>query len=339
MRKILSYILLWVLGCLNASAASYTFDINKGILFSWEYDDLVGVYTTKGTRIKHWALAASDDGKTSSFSSYGWSLVEDKKYYLYSPYNSSYFVNDIPITELPISFEGQMQMENNSLTHLAAYDYMMGEGNTIGSSADFTLNHLCSVLRIEFVSPKSATYTSIVLKTSNDVFCREATMNLETQSLSATSRESHVELSLANIAVDEGETLVAYMVVAPVDLSGRDVSLTIISDNGEETNLDVQARELKAGKLYLINTTNNEGKSLSSKHRASSLTEPYISTSDIPIDRDSELIVTGIRQPKHNKAQDDGAVYTLSGIRAKQSSANGIIIRNGKKSLTNRGRN
>ena len=339
MRKILSNILLWVLGCLNASAASYTFDINKGILFSWEYDDIVGVYTPKGTRIKHWALTASDDGKTSSFSSYGWSLVEDKKYYLYSPYNSSYFVNDIPITELPISLEGQIQMENNSLTHLAAYDYMIGEGNTIGTSADFTMNHLCSVLRIEFVSPKSATYTKVVLQTSNDVFCRKATMNLETQSLNATTRERSMELALDNIAVDEGETLVAYMVVVPVDLSGRDVSLAIISDDGEEINLDVQARELKAGKLYLLNTTENGGKALSSKHRASSLTEPYISTSDIPIDTDSEVLVTGIRQQKDNKAQDDGAIYTLSGIRTKQSSANGIIIRNGKKSLSRRGRN
>ena len=95
MRKTLSYILLWMLGCLNASAASYTFDVNKGITFSWQYDDLLGVYTTKGTRIKHWALA---DGQVTSFSSYGWSLVENCKYYLYYPYNNSYYVNDIPIT-------------------------------------------------------------------------------------------------------------------------------------------------------------------------------------------------------------------------------------------------
>ena len=336
MRKILSYILLWVLGCLNASAASYTFDINKGILFSWEYDDALGVYTTKGTRIKHWAL---DNGKDASFSSYGWSLVGHCKYYLYYPYNNSYFLNDIPITNLPITFEGQVQSENNSLAHIAAYDYMIGEGNTDENTADFTLNHLCSVLRIEFVSPKSATYTSIALRTSDDVFSQEAEMNLETQSLNTTLRGNNVELKLDNIAVNEGETLVAYMVVAPVDLSGWDVKLAIASDDGEEISLDLRADELKAGKLYLLNNTECVEKSLSTKHRASSLAEPSVSVADIPIDTDSEIIVTGIRQPKCNKAQDDGAVYTLSGIRAKQSSANSIIIRNGKKSLTNRGRN
>lgn len=336
MRKILSYILLWVLGCLNASAASYTFDINKGILFSWKYDDALGVYTTKGTRIKHWAL---DNGKDASFSSYGWSLVGHCKYYLYYPYNNSYFLNDIPITNLPITFEGQVQSENNSLAHIAAYDYMIGEGNTDENTADFTLNHLCSVLRIEFVSPKSATYTSIALRTSDDVFSQEAEMNLETQSLNTTLRGNNVELKLDNIAVNEGETLVAYMVVAPVDLSGWDVKLAIASDDGEEISLDLRADELKAGKLYLLNNTECVEKSLSTKHRASSLAEPSVSVADIPIDTDSEIIVTGIRQPKCNKAQDDGAVYTLSGIRAKQSSANGIIIRNGKKSLTNRGRN
>ena len=145
-----------MLGSLNASAVGYTYNVNKGISFSWQYDDALGVYTTKGTRIKHWALSVSDDGKVASFSSYGWSLVENRKYYLYYPYNDSYFLNDTPITNLPITFEGQVQSENNSLSHLAAYDYMIGEGNTEETTADFKLNHLCSVIRIEYVSPKTA---------------------------------------------------------------------------------------------------------------------------------------------------------------------------------------
>ena len=105
MRKTLSYILLWMLGSLNASAVGYTYNVTKGISFSWQYDDAIGVYTTKGTRIKHWALSVSNDGKAASFSSYGWSLVENRKYYLYYPYNDSYFLNDTPITNLPITFE------------------------------------------------------------------------------------------------------------------------------------------------------------------------------------------------------------------------------------------
>ena len=335
MRKTLSYILFWMLGCLNVSAASYSFDINKGITFSWQYDDALGVYTTKGTRIKHWAL---DNGKEASFSSYGWSLVGNCKYYLYYPYNNSYYVNDIPITKLPVTFDGQVQSENNSLAHIADYDYMIGEGNTDENSADFTLNHLCSVLRIEFVSPKSATYTSIALRTSDDVFSQEAEMNLETQSLNTTLRGNNVELKLGNIAVNEGDTLVAYMVVAPVDLSGWDVKLAITSDDGEEINFDVLANELRAGKLYLLNTTGIEEKALSTKHRASSLAEPSVSTSDIPIDTDSEFIVTGIQQTKSSQVQDDGVVYTISGIRTKQSSAKGIIIRNRKKCLSQGGR-
>ena len=328
MRKTLSYILFWMLGCLNASAASYTFDINKGISFSWQYDDALGVYTTKGTRIKHWALA---DGKVTSFSSYGWSLVGNCKYYLYYPYNNSYFQNDTPITALPITFEGQVQSENNSLEHLATYDYMIGEGNTEETSADFNLNHICSVIRIEYVSPKSAVYTNVALKTTDNLFCQTAEMNLETQSINPMVKDCYANLTLNNIAVEEGEKLVAYMVVAPVDLSGWDVKLTITSDDGEEINLDVQANELRAGKLYLLNTTGIEEKELSTKHRASSLAEPSVSVADIPIDTDSEIIVTGIQQTKYDQEQDDGVVYTLSGIRTKQSSAKGIIIRNRKK--------
>ena len=327
-----------MLGSLNASAVGYTYNVNKGISFSWQYDDAIGVYTTKGTRIKHWALSVSNDGKAASFSSYGWSLVENRKYYLYYPYNDSYFLNDTPITNLPITFEGQVQSENKSLLHLAAYDYMIGEGNTEETTADFKLNHLCSVIRIEYVSPKSAVYTNVALKTTDNLFCRTADMNLETQSINPIGKERYASLQLDNIEVDEGDTLVAYMVVAPVDLSGWDVKLAITFDDGEEINFDVLANELRAGKLYLLNTTGIEEKALSTKHRASSLAEPSVSTSDIPIDTDSEIIVTGIQQTMSSQVQDDGVVYTISGIRTKQSSAKGIIIRNRKKCLFQGGR-
>ena len=331
MKKSLSYILFWMLGCLSASAASYTFDINKGISFSWQYDDVIGVYTTKGTRIKHWALDVSDGGKAATFSSYGWSLVEKRKYYLYYPYNDSYFKNDTPITNLPITFDGQMQSGNNSLSHIATYDYMIGEGITDDNSADFKLNHLCSVIRIEYVSPKSAVYTNVALRTTDNVFCRTAEMNLETQSINPTGKDSYASLRLDRIEVEEGETLVAYLVVAPLDLTGWDVKLAIATEDGDEVEFDVQANELRAGKLYLLNTTEIVEKSLSAKRRASSLQEPSVSTYDIPIDTGSEIVVTGIQQTKQNQTQGSETLYTLSGIRTRESSAKGILIKNGKK--------
>ena len=331
MKKSLSYILFWMLGCLSASAASYTFDINKGISFSWQYDDVIGVYTTKGTRIKHWALDLSDGGKAATFSSYGWSLVEKRKYYLYYPYNDSYFKNDTPITNLPITFDGQMQSGNNSLSHIATYDYMIGEGITDDNSADFKLNHLCSVIRIEYASPKSAVYTNVALRTTDNVFCRTAEMNLETQSINPTGKDSYASLRLDRIEVEEGETLVAYLVVAPLDLTGWDVKLAIATEDGGEVEFDVQANELRAGKLYLLNTTEIVEKSLSTKRRASSLQEPSVSTYDIPIDTGSEIVVTGIQQTKQNQTQGSETLYTLSGIRTRESSAKGILIKNGKK--------
>ena len=331
MKKSLSYILFWMLGCLSASAASYTFDINKGISFSWQYDDVIGVYTTKGTRIKHWALDVSDGGKAATFSSYGWSLVEKRKYYLYYPYNDSYFKNDTPITNLPITFDGQMQSGNNSLSHIATYDYMIGEGITDDNSADFKLNHLCSVIRIEYVSPKSAVYTNVALRTTDNVFCRTAEMNLETQSINPTGKDSYASLRLDRIEVEEGETLVAYLVVAPLDLTGWDVKLAIATEDGDEVEFDVQANELRAGKLYLLNTTEIVEKSLSAKRRASSLQEPSVSTYDIPIDTGSEIVVTGIQQTKQKQTQGSETLYTLSGIRTRESSAKGILIKNGKK--------
>ena len=342
MRKIISYIVFWMLGCLNASAVSYTFDIDKGIVFSWQYDDVVGFYTTKGTRIKHWALAVSDDGKSSSFSSYGWSLVENSKYYLYSPYNNSYFEKSIPITALPVTFAGQMQKENHSLAHIAAFDYMMGEGSTTDETVDFALNHLCAVVRVEFVSPKSTVYTKVSLKTEDEnVFCENANMNLETQSLDVTSKNNYARVMLDGIAINAGETLEAYMVVAPVDLSGKPLQLVVTSEDGEEITYDVQMKELKAGMLYNVICTEYgipfmPNKEFNAKRRAGSLEEPFVRAADIPLDPDAEIVVTGIRETVQNETQADEPLYTLSGMRTKKSSAKGIVIGKGKKMIINK---
>ena len=224
-----------------------------------------------------------------------------------------------------------MQSGNNSLSHIATYDYMIGEGITDDYSADFKLNHLCSVIRIEYVSPKSAVYTNVALRTTDNVFCRTAEMNLETQSINPTGKDSYASLRLDRIEVEEGETLVAYLVVAPVDLTGWDVKLAIATEDGGEVEFDVQANELRAGKLYLLNTTEIVEKSLSTKRRASSLQEPSVSTYDIPIDTGSEIVVTGIQQTKQNQTQGSETLNTLSGIRTRESSAKGILIKNGKK--------
>ncbi len=327
-----------MLGCLDASAVSYTFDVDKGIVFSWQYDDIVGFYTTKGTRIKHWALAVSDDGKSSSFSSYGWSLVENSQYYIYYPYNNTYFEKGLPITDLPITFEGQVQKENHSLEHIAAYDYMMGQGSVSENTADFTLNHLCAIVRVQFVSPKSAVYTEVSLKTQDDVFCQNAIMNLKAQSINTTARSNNARVRLDGIAINEGETLEAYMVVAPVDLSGKPLSLVVTLEDGEVITYDVQMNELKAGMLYNLECTEYAvpfmpNKEFNAKRRAGSLVEPFVRASDIPIDSDAEIIVTGIRETMQNDTQADDALYTLSGIRTKEASAKGIVINKGKKMI------
>jgi hypothetical protein len=338
MRKIISYIVFLMLGCLDASAVSYTFDVDKGIVFSWQYDDIVGFYTTKGTRIKHWALAVSDDGKSSSFSSYGWSLVENSQYYIYYPYNNTYFEKGMQITELPIAFDGQVQKENHSLEHIAAYDYMMGQGSVSESTADFTLNHLCAIVRVEFVSPKSAVYTEVSLKTQDDVFCQNAIMNLKAQSINTTARSNNARVRLDGIAINEGETLEAYMVVAPVNLSGKPLSLVVVSEDGEEITYDVQMNELKAGMLYNLECTEYAvpfmpNKEFNAKRRAGSLVEPFVRASDIPLDPDAEIIVTGIHETIQNEAKADETLYTLSGMRTKKSSAKGIVISKGKKMI------
>lgn len=301
-------------------------------MFSWKRDDAIGLYTINGTRIVHWAIDVSEDVKTSAFSSYGWSLVENANYYLYSPYNPTYFANAYPMTDLPITFDGQLQSANHRLAHISDYDFMMGQGNTSDDSADFTLNHLGAIVRIEFTSPKAAVYTGLYLSTTEEVFWKSAKMNLKTQSMSPVTLSSYTSLQLGNIGLDEGEKLEAFMVVAPVDLTDRKVTLTLTTLDGEEINMDVQANELKAGKLYLLNASEDGvgDEPNQAKRKAGSFTEPTVSAYDIPIDEEYKAITTGVSRKIHRPDTDE-ATYTLSGIRTNDTSVKGIFIKNGKK--------
>lgn len=220
--------------------------------FSWLSSDMVCVYTPSGTRVKFFMKSISADCHNATLTGYGWGLTSDTQYYGYAPYNSDYHSNQLPMTALPISYDGQSQQSNDNTAHLAAYDYMTTQAVSTSTACHFNYNHLSSIIRVECPMKTTESFASLTFSTSSDKFITNATMNVTNNQLTPTEQANEISLALNGVTVEEGGTLVAYLMVAPTDLSSELVELTLTTTDGKTAKQTFTAPNIKAGKCYPV---------------------------------------------------------------------------------------
>lgn len=341
MNRILTFCLIAVLTSMPVEATRYYYVAETGVGMSWNVDDEIGFYTTSGTRIKHWAVE-TDETSTALFNGNGWSLAPNTEYYVYSPYSSYYFENDIPMTALPISLENQEQTDNNNLDHLSEVDYMMSSGKTLETSGDFAFRHLGCVLRISYKSEKARTFNKLTLKSKSDVFTVNAVMNMKEQQCHSTEITDCVSLNLSDVTVGEGETLVAYMMLFPINNAFDDIVCSLEAVDETLDLATLSGSGLRAGKMYNICLTPEETTySVSSEIKE---TQNMISTLEKPscvvpmFERETKEPIAVHLSEKNPSTKIDGiasyakeSVYQANGVRAVEAYQKGILICNGKK--------
>lgn len=222
------------------------------VCFSWLVSDVVCVYTPSGTRVKFFIKSISADSHNATLTGYGWGLTSDTQYYGYAPYNSEYHSRQLPMTALPISYEGQSQQSNNNTAHLAAYDYMTTQAISSSTACHFNYNHLGSIIRLECPMESTETLTTVTISAPSEKFVTEATMNVTNNQLTPTKMSKEISLGLNNITVGEGNKFVAYLMVAPTDLSKELVEITLTTADGKMAKQTFSAPNIKAGKCYPI---------------------------------------------------------------------------------------
>lgn len=232
-------------------AAEYN-DKDSYVSFSWQSTDIVCAYTTDASRIKLFVKNVSADAHNATLTGYGWGLAFNTQYYGYAPYNTEYHSKSLPMTSLPISYMGQAQQGNASTAHLAAFDYMTTQTVSTSSACNLPYNHLGSIVRIECPMKSSETLASVSLSSGSDVFTIKANMNVTNNAVTATEKTDKLSLSLGEMQMTQGQTMVAYMMMSPVDLSSTSVDVTITTTDGKVATQTFSAPKMKPGKLYTI---------------------------------------------------------------------------------------
>lgn len=183
---------------------------------------------------------------SSQLESKGFQLIDDATYYAYIPAKS------LPVSEkeVPVTFLGQRQVENNNSSHLKDFDYACAAAakDAGSNSLRFTLENQVGWIILEHTFAEATKIVSVTIEASEDIFVTEGTLDVTTSTISESARDSKITLALGEkdgkgLEFATGGTFRGFFTVAPVDLSGKALSISAVTEDGGTLNMGTFTRE------------------------------------------------------------------------------------------------
>ncbi len=227
----------------------------SGASFAWDEDDVIGIFPDKGDQVS-FAMEQGAGTQTATFSGGGWALKSSAKYAAYYPH----VYENRDMTAIPVSYLGQTQNGNGNTDHIGAYDFMAAGVSTPENGAvAFDMQHLGCLVQIQIIVPEAGTMLNYITLYTEYVasFTEAGYIDLSQDSPSITSerRTSAIALKLDKITTSkDSETVIAYMMIAPTDLTESEFTISINYDTSNSSNrlysCSVPNKNMKAGKAY-----------------------------------------------------------------------------------------
>lgn len=216
---------------------------NNALKFSWGSGENVVVFGREGNSGKSDAalLRTLTSGAASSkLESKGFQLMDGINYYAFIPaYN---FVITSDVKSIPMTFEGQRQDVKNSTAMLKYYDYACAKATKASgaNSLEFNLKNQVGWIVVEHLfTEETKGVTSLTLSTTDPLFTSSCTLDATTSTISnskySTKYSTSLTLTLGTATgfdFDKGEFSRAFFTTAPVDLSGKELTITAHKADG-----------------------------------------------------------------------------------------------------------
>lgn len=219
---------------------SFSWD-NNALKFTWAYNENVVVFGREGNKGKADAalLRTLTSGEASSkLESKGFQLMDGINYYAFIPaYN---FVITSDFKSIPMTFEGQRQDAKNSTAMLKYYDYAYAKATKASgaNSLEFNLKNQVGWIVVEHLfTEETKGVTSLTLSTTDPLFTSSCKLDATTSTISGNKYSTSLTLTLgtangAGFDFDKGEYSRAFFTTAPVDLSGKELTITAHKSDG-----------------------------------------------------------------------------------------------------------
>ncbi len=212
---------------------------NNALKFSWGSNENVVVFGREGNKGKSDAalLRTLTSGEASSkLESKGFQLMDGINYYAFIPaYN---FVITSDFRSIPMTFEGQRQDVKNSTAMLKYYDYACAKATKASgaNSLEFNLKNQVGWIVVEHLfTEETKGITSLTLSTTDPLFTSSCTLDATTSTIGGNKYSTSLTLTLGTAAgfdFDKGEYSRAFFTTAPVDLSGKELTITAHKSDG-----------------------------------------------------------------------------------------------------------
>lgn len=214
---------------------------NNALKFSWGSGENVVVFGREGNKGKSDAalLRTNTSGEASSkLESKGFQLMDGINYYAFIPaYN---FVITSDFRSIPMTFEGQWQDVKNSTATLKYYDYACAQATKASgaNSLDFNLKNQVGWIVVEHLfTEETKGVTSLTLSTTDELFTSSCKLDATTSTIKWNIYSTSLTLDLgasngAGLNFNKGEYFRAFFTTVPVDLSGKELTITAHKADG-----------------------------------------------------------------------------------------------------------
>ena len=214
---------------------------NNALKFTWGYNENVVVFGMEGTKGEADAalLRTLTSGEASSkLESKGFQLMDGINYYAYIP--AAKFDITSSVKKIPLTFEGQRQTANNNTYHLKSYDYACAQATKASgvNSLEFKLeNHVGWIVVEHLFTEETKGVTSLTLSTTDKLFTSSCYLDATSSTIKRNIYSTSLTLDLgiangAGIDFNKGEYFRAFFTTAPVDLSGKELTITAHKADG-----------------------------------------------------------------------------------------------------------
>ena len=209
---------------------SFSQESNNEIVFAWEAEDTVGIYPDKGSQV-FFEMKDGVGTNIATFDGGGWSLRKESTYSCYFPFvGNAYLKRDA----IPVSFANQEQAGISNYEN--SRFFIASEGTSSSEGAlHFKFFMLNTIIRIKAIGLPAGTYTKLTLTTDEPEFVQDGYFGLDNMSITGKTKSNSLEITLKNFTLTEASSdenpVLIYMSSAPIDLSGKPVTIRVYSDD------------------------------------------------------------------------------------------------------------
>lgn len=229
---------------------------DKDYTVTWAKGDIIGIFPEEGYQ-EPFAIPDNQANQGSAtFDGGYWALKDGLRYNAYYPFDKVNFESSNMKKTIPVNYEGQKQTGTACCVGSHAFTYSdwatAGEG-----SVYFQFHHIGSLVVITLPIPATTTYSSLTIETENAIIPIKGTYDLTAKLTKnqepsfvadASSLSKSITVELADFTGTVNTNATIYMMLPPVDLSEKTLTLTLKATNGGSCVYSVKGKNVLKGK-------------------------------------------------------------------------------------------